>query len=105
ALPPLARADVDVIAFGWDANVNWGRMPLFLAKSFVQNRLTRERSVRIAPAAGRPSLGSAALTGLQSLLHLHPWNLQERILPARGAAGFVRDRIPPIRFFQHHLCH
>jgi carbamoyltransferase len=101
----LTLSEIDTIAFGWDANVNWGRMPLFLAKSFVQNKLTRKKTVRVPPAPGRPSLGSAALTGLQSLLHLHPWNLQERIILALRDGGYVRDRIPPIRFFQHHLCH
>ena len=50
-------------------------------------------------------MGSAALSGLQTLLHLHPWNLQERLILALRDGGFVRDPIPPLRFYRHHLCH
>ena len=50
-------------------------------------------------------MGSAALAGMQSLLHLHPWNVQEGLILALREAGFVRDPIPPLRFYQHHLCH
>ena len=45
-------------------------------------------------APGRPAMGSAALAGLQTLLHLHPWNLQERLILALRDGGFVRDPIP-----------
>jgi carbamoyltransferase len=101
----LGLSDVDVIAFGWDANVNWYRMPLSMAGSFVKSRFTRQPGPAVPPVSGRPALGSAALSGLQTLLHLHPWTLQERIILALRDGGFVRDLIPPIRFFQHHLCH
>jgi carbamoyltransferase len=96
---------VDAMAFGWDANVNWMRMPLSMARSFVTSRLSKPSAPAVAAVAGRPPLGSAALAGLQTLLHLHPWNLQERLVLALRDAGFVRDRIPPIHFHQHHLCH
>jgi carbamoyltransferase len=101
----LSLGDVDTLAFGWDANVNWGRLPLSMARSFVTSRLTKSATRPAARVPGRPPLGSAALSGLQTLLHLHPWNLQERLILALRDGGFVRDRIPPIRFFQHHLCH
>jgi hypothetical protein len=39
-------------------------------------------------------MGSAALSGLQTLLHLHPWNLHERLILALRDGGFVRDPIP-----------
>jgi carbamoyltransferase len=102
----LSLGEVDALAYGWDANVNWGRMPLSMASSFVSSRLTNSAPKRRSAAApGRPPLGSAALAGLQTLLHLHPWNLQERLILALRDGGFVRDPIPPVRFFQHHLCH
>ena len=101
----LSLGEVHSIAFGWDANVNWMRMPLSMARSFVSSRLSKPTSNSAAPVPGRPPLGSAALAGLQTLLHLHPWNLQERLILALRDAGFVRDRIPPIHFHQHHLCH
>jgi carbamoyltransferase len=100
----LSLRDIDALAFPWDANMNWFRMPLAMARSFVGNRLTKP-SGRPSVAPGRPGMGSAALEGLQTLLHLHPWNLQERLILALRDAGFVRDPIPPLRFYQHHLCH
>jgi carbamoyltransferase len=101
----LSLGDVDSLAFGWDASVNWLRMPLFMARSFVGSRLAHPATRAPAAVPGRPALGSAALAGVQTLLHLHPWNLQERLILALRDGGFVRDRIPPLRFYQHHLCH
>ena len=102
----LNLADVDAMAFGWDANVNWLRMPLSMARSFVDSRLSGPRASRVsAPPPGRPGIGTAALAGLQTLLHLHPWNLHERVTLALRDGGFVRDPIPPLRFYKHHLCH
>jgi carbamoyltransferase len=101
----LALRDIHTLGFGWDANVNWFRMPLTMARSFVASRLRKRHGPLAPPPPGRPSMGSGALSGLQSLLHLHPWNLQERLILALREAGFARDPIPPIHFFQHHLCH
>jgi carbamoyltransferase len=101
----LVPGDVDAMAFGWDANVNWLRMPVSMAQSFVGSRLSRSRATASAPPPGRPEMGAAALAGLQTLLHLHPWNLQERLILAFRDGGFVRDPIPPLRFYKHHLCH
>jgi carbamoyltransferase len=102
----LSLGDIDAIAFGWDAAVNWVRMPLAMAGSFVRSRLSRRHGAETpASPSGRPAMGSAALAGLQTLLHLHPWNLQERVILALRDGGFVRDPVPPLRFYQHHLCH
>ena len=101
----LSLSDVDALAFGWDANVNWLRMPLSMARSFAGSRLSRRSSEATTAPVGRPALGSAALAGLQTLLHLHPWNLQERVILALREGGAVRDPVPPLRFYQHHLCH
>jgi carbamoyltransferase len=101
----LSLGDVDALAFGWDANVNWLRLPLSMARSFVGSRLANAATKATAAVPGRPAMGSAALAGLQTLLHLHPWNLQERLILALREGGFVRDPIPPVRFYQHHLCH
>jgi carbamoyltransferase len=101
----LSLGEVDAIAFGWDANVNWFRMPMSMAGSFVRSRLTSPASEEPSASPGRPALGSASLSGLQTLLHLHPWNLREQLILALRDGGFVRDPIPPVRFYRHHLCH
>ena len=103
----LSVADVDALAFGWDANASWLRMPASMVRSFVSSRLAAPRFARRSQPspAGRPSMGSAMLAGMQSLLHLHPWNVQEGLILALREGGYVRDRIPPLRFYQHHLCH
>lgn len=101
----LSPGDIHTMAFGWDANVNWLRMPLMMARSFVSSRLSRSHSTPPSAPPGRPGMGSAALAGVQTLLHLHPWNLQERLILALREGGFVRDPIPPLRFYTHHLCH
>ena len=103
----LSLRDVDALAFGWDANVSWLRMPLSMASSFLSSRLSPRTFARApsAPATVRPPMGSAVLAGLQSLLHLHPWTVQEGLILALREGGFVRDPIPPLRFYQHHLCH
>jgi len=100
----LSLSDVETMAFPWDANVNWFRMPMSMARSFVSTRLSKPPAKR-PPIPGRPSMGSAALSGLQTLLHLHPWNLHERLILALRDGGFVRDPIPRLRFYRHHLCH
>ena len=100
----LTLREIEALAFPWDANANWFRMPVAMARSFVRDKLTG-RSGKPTTVPGRPGLGSAALQGLQTLLHLHPWNLQERLILALRDAGFVRDPIPPLRFYRHHLCH
>ncbi len=102
----LSLADIDALAFGWDANVNWLQMPLSMARSFFGSRLSGVgRGTPPAAPPGRPGMGSAALSGIQTLLHLHPWTLRERLILALRDGGFVRDPIPPLHFFKHHLCH
>ena len=91
----LTLREIQALAFPWDANANWFRMPVAMAGSFVRNKLTGP-SGKPTTVPGRPGLGSAALQGLQTLLHLHPWNLQERLILALRDAGFVRDPIPPV---------
>src|SRR5258708_35842709 len=47
----LALEQVDAMAFGWDANVNWMRMPLSMARSFVTSRLSKKSSPAVAAIA------------------------------------------------------
>ena len=101
----IALGSVDAMAFGWDANANWFRLPLSMARSFVGSRLAGRRAASPAVVPGRPGMGSAAIAGLHTLLHLNPWNLHERIILALRDGGFVRDPIPPLHFYNHHLCH
>lgn len=101
----LALADIDHIAFGWDANAYRFRFPWFLAKSFVRHKL-RPGHVQVRPAAGgRPALGSAVGSGLRSLLSFQPATLMERIVLGLRDAGCREDRIPPVTYVKHHLAH
>src|SRR5512133_869705 len=52
----LSLQDVDALAFGWDANVNWLRMPLWMARSFAKSRLAF-RAPEPPPVPDRPSMG------------------------------------------------
>jgi carbamoyltransferase len=97
--------DIDVIAFGWDAERYRWRFPMFLARSFVRQKLTPRRVPRAAPPAGRPRLGSAVIAGIRSLVSFQPRTLREHIVLGLRDAGFVSGRIPPIVFTRHHLAH
>ena len=68
----IALGSVDAMAFGWDANANWFRLPLSMARSFVGSRLAGRRAATPAAVPGRPGMGSAAIAGLHTLLHLNP---------------------------------
>jgi carbamoyltransferase len=102
----LGLDDVDLIAFGWDANAYRFRFPAFLAGSFLRNRLLprRRRSPRRA-ASTRPRLGSAVMSGIRSLVSFQPKTLTENIVLGLREAGFTEERIPPIVFIKHHLAH
>jgi len=97
--------DVDLIAFGWDATAYRWRFPLFLARSFVSHRLSGRRSRPRLRAPGRPSLGSAVLGGVRSLVAFQPKTLTEGIVLGLRDAGFGGGPVPPIVFIRHHLAH
>lgn len=97
--------EIDVIAYGWDADRYRWRVPLFLARSFLRQRLTPRSAPKTAPAPGRPRLGSAVISGLRSLLAFQPRTLRENIVLGLRNAGFVDGRVPPIVFVRHHLAH
>src|SRR4030095_613314 len=64
----LDLRDIGQIAFGWDANAYRWRFPLFLAESFVANKLPAifKRHAVVARAPGHPPLGSAVVSGVRS---------------------------------------
>lgn len=101
----LTLADVDAIAFGWDANAYRWRFPLFLARSFVSHKLRPSRVRAPSVPEGRPSLGAGVLAGMRSLLSFQPRVLTESIVLGLRDAGYKDGRIPPIVFVKHHLAH
>jgi carbamoyltransferase len=106
----LARAGlrlggVDAIAFGWDANAYRWRFPLFLAGSFLRQRLRGAPALPAPPAAGRPALGSAVAAGIRSLVSYHPRALTEKIVVGLRDAGHGDAKVPPIAFIKHHRAH
>ncbi len=101
----LTLADVDAIAFGWDANAYRWRFPLFLARSFVSHLLRPLRVRAQSVPEGRPSLGAGVLAGMRSLLSFQPQVLTESIVLGLRDAGYKDGRIPPIVFVKHHLAH
>ena len=46
----VSLVDIQAMAFAWDANVNWLRMPLSMAGSFARSRLTRGGARTIRPS-------------------------------------------------------
>ncbi|MBI5477726.1 MAG: hypothetical protein HY906_02655 [Deltaproteobacteria bacterium] len=106
----LARAGlrldgVDAIAFGWDATAYRWRFPLFLAGSFLRQRLTGTAVPPAPPEEGRPALGSAVAAGIRSLASFHPRALTEKIVVGLRDAGHGAARVPPIVFVKHHRAH
>ncbi len=105
----LSLADVDQIAFGWDASKYRWRYPLFLARSFLSHRLfgrraRPRRSSGERGAGGGPRQGSAVLDGLRDLLATHPRSLGQSLAFGFREAGF-HGELPPISFLDHHECH
>lgn len=101
----LTLAEVDAIAFGWDANAYRWRFPLFLARSFLSHKLRPSRVRAQSVPEGRPSLGAGVLAGMRSLLSFQPRVLTESIVLGLRDAGYQEGRIPPIVFVKHHLAH
>ncbi|HET9315022.1 MAG TPA: carbamoyltransferase C-terminal domain-containing protein [Vicinamibacteria bacterium] len=101
----LSLADVDHIAFGWDANAYRWRFPLFLARSFLRHKLRGNGHVPRLARNGRPALGSAVVSGLRSLLSLQPSTIRENLVLGLRDAGQKVDRLPPLTFVKHHLAH
>lgn len=103
----LSLNDIDYIAFGWDANLYRLKFPLFLGWSFIKNRLFRKQDVNFGKhATKRDRLGSAIISGINSLISFHPRTIKEKIiLGLKEAEIIIKDRIPPIIFVNHHLAH
>jgi carbamoyltransferase len=96
---------VDAIAFGWDATAYRWRFPLFLAGSFLRQRLRGAATAAPPAADGRPALGSAVAAGIRSLVSFHPRALTEKIVVGLRDAGHGAARVPPVTFFKHHRAH
>ena len=101
----LTIDDVHAIAFGWDATAYRFRFPAFLAWSFITNRLSRRRAARVPHADERPALGSAVLSGIESLVSYQPRRITENIVLGLKEAGLNGKRLPPVVFIKHHLAH
>jgi carbamoyltransferase len=106
----LARAglrlgEVDLIAFGWDAPAYRWRFPLFLAGSWLRQRIARAYRPAAPLERRRPALGSAVAAGLRSLIAYHPRTLAEKIVIGLRAAGEDTATVPPVAFTRHHRAH
>jgi carbamoyltransferase len=103
----LRLADVDRLAFGWDADAYRWRFPLFLAASFVRERLRRRPAPASPPPSTgrRPALGSAIVSGVRSLVGWHPRALTETIVLGLRDAGADTGALPPLTFVKHHRAH
>ncbi|HEY3355937.1 MAG TPA: carbamoyltransferase C-terminal domain-containing protein [Polyangia bacterium] len=101
----LRLGAVDLLAFGWDATAYRWRFPLFLAASFVRQRVQGAFAPRAPLQEGRPSLGSALAAGVRSLVGYHPRALTEKIVIGLRDAGQDTAKVPPIVFVKHHRAH
>jgi carbamoyltransferase len=97
--------DIDIIAFGWDANDYKIKYPLFLGWSFIMNRVFKTSPKLSDKLLQRESQGAAIIEGIKDILATHPKNLSQVISQGLREAGFIHDKIPPIKYINHHLSH
>ena len=102
----LSLDDIDAIAFGWDCNRYRFRFPLFLATSFLKNKVFGTRRV-VSGDRKNPgeNLGSAITSAISSLVAFQPKHIRERIVLGLRRAGLTSGKIPPVYFIKHHLAH
>ena len=97
--------DVDYIAFGWDSNLYKFEYPLFQTRSFLSHLLKKLFSGSKAILNDRPNMGSAALSGIKSILSYHPASVKQSIRLGLNDAGYIHEKVPPVIFVKHHLAH
>lgn len=102
----LGLADIDHIAFGWDSNLYKFKHPFHQVRSFLKQRLFKKnRHVLKKVFDGRPSMGSAIISGFKEIIFYYPTNIIQKIILGLNDAGFINEKIPPITFVRHHLAH
>ncbi|MBI3985481.1 MAG: hypothetical protein HY343_01050, partial [Lentisphaerae bacterium] len=102
----LRLADVDRIAFGWDANYYRTTFPFFVLGAALKYRLFESIPKKGSGLmAGRKDLGSGLIPGLKDLLNYNSKNLDQEIAFGLGEAGFVGEKVPPVVYVKHHLAH
>jgi len=102
----LDLADIDRIAYGWAADRYRWRFPLFLARSFLAERVGRlGRAPRRVGRSGAARLGTAWIGGLRSLLGYQPRAITEKLVLGLREVGYDPSSLPALEFFRHHRCH
>ena len=91
-------ADVDRIAFGWDADEYPWTVGRHLARTFLTHRRRAAHASRREP--GGPPYDVAA----EALLRWPPGVVRRKVRDGLRAAG-LRGDIPPIEFVPHHMAH
>jgi carbamoyltransferase len=101
----IGLSEVDYIAFGWDSNMYKFEYPLFQARSFITHLLKKPFSGSKTVSNDRPDMGSAALSGIKSILNYHPASVKQSIRLGLNDAGYIHEKVPPVIFVKHHLTH
>jgi carbamoyltransferase len=97
----VTLAQIDRIAFGWDATKYPWQMLRFLGANYIKYR---SPTAPQRPARSDGFGGSAILRALDSVMAYTPATLTTKISLGLRAAGF-KDPIPPVEFVNHHLAH
>jgi len=98
----LTLENIDYIAFGWDANRYKFQFPLFLASSFIRNKIfCFPKRLKTQ----RRNLGAGIFDGISSLAGFFPQRVEEKIIIGFKDAGLDIKKIPSIIFIRHHLAH
>jgi carbamoyltransferase len=102
----ITLENIDYIAYGWDSNLYKFKFPVYLATNFIKHKLFRRHKSHLNYLESKSSdIGSAALSGIKSLICYHPKNVKENIVLGLREIGYIGKRIPPIIFVKHHLAH
>ena len=102
----LDLAEVDHLAFGWDARPYRWQYPWFLARNFLYHRLVhRGPQVRDPALRRQAKAGAAWADGLRDILSTLPAQVRQGVRFGLREAGFTHDRLPPLTFVPHHEAH
>ena len=107
----ITFADVDEIAFAWDAPRYTSSVPLGYARAFLKNREWKlPRPWKSSGLDGdeasdaRASGVASVIEGALNVMSCHPEHLKELTLQSVRATGWF-GKVPPLVFYPHHLCH
>jgi len=98
--------DIEFISFGWDANKYKFKFPLFISSSFIKKNIFHKKEKPYIKSKGPKDIqGTAVIRGLRDLLYYNPKNIKELIYFGIIESGLEFDKLPPIKFYDHHKAH